>query len=78
MNAINSWGIPVGLLTLIIGGLITVNNKLSNRPTYTKVDKTYRKIESCDLIHKNIEDKLGLMHDDITAIKGMLQNKSGG
>jgi hypothetical protein len=57
--------IPAGLVGLVVVGLITVKVGLAKRPTFSQIDKAYKKKEVCDEIHKSVDEKL----KDIPSIK---------
>jgi len=50
--------LPAGLVIL---GLITMEKRLSKRPTWDEVNKKFKDSKVCDEIHKSVDEKLTCM-----------------
>ena len=64
--------LPASLIIFGIGSLIAVKVGLTNRPTFKDVKKEYQKKELCEIIHKNVDEKLACLPEiknDVTEIK---------
>ncbi len=66
------YGIPIGLVILVVGGLIGVKVGLEKRPTFRDSEKKFVNKEVCEKVHESVDEKLACLPDiknDVTEIK---------